>query len=115
MTAAAAGWRDAFAVADGVLQVKLTDELVAGSMAALRRTIRNHLVEGGDLVVVDMSGLTTVTATTLAALLTARRHCRSLGGRLVVRGAGDRHPPVRASGLYELLDVEHEDLGRRAR
>lgn len=109
-----AGWREAFAVTDGALQVKLTDELVAECMAALRRAIRDHLVAGGELVVVDIRSLTTVTATTLAVLLSARRHCKSLGGQLVVREACDRQPPVRAIGLYELLDVEHEDLGRRA-
>lgn len=114
MTMAADVWRSAFAVEDRVLRVSLTDESLAGCMAALRCRIRDHMVEGGELVVVDIRSLSTMSTTALAALLAARRHCRSLGGELVVRAACDRRPPARQAGLYELLNVEHEDQGRRA-
>ena len=114
MTMAAGGWRTAFAMQDGVLQVALTDESLAGCMAALRRRIRDHMVDGGELVIVDIRSLSTMSATTLAALLTARRHCKSLGGELVVHAAGDGLAPARFARLYDLLNVEHERQGRRA-
>ncbi len=73
----------------------LDDEGLLAGLSTLHPALRTHLVQGGTSAVVDVSGLTRMSSSTLAALLLAKRRCRARGAALVVRGAG--------SGVADLL------------
>jgi len=68
--------------------VQLDDGRLLEGLDALHPALRTHLVQGGTSAVVDVSGLTRLSSSTLACLLLAKRRCRARGAELVVRGAG---------------------------
>jgi len=86
------------------------DDLRSG-LVLLRWHLGRLLEEGPPALLVDISGLTGLSSTTVATLLRARRMCRARGGRLVLHGPHrDVLALLRRSGLVGLFDVTTGDL-----
>ncbi|HEU5314583.1 MAG TPA: STAS domain-containing protein [Chloroflexota bacterium] len=61
--------------------------LDALSAPLLKRAARDHLLRGKADLVLDLSGVRTIDASGLAAVVSLSRSARAAGGRLVPRGA----------------------------
>lgn len=89
--------------------VALDEAGLTGGLAELRWRL-DELMDGGqEELVVDIAGVTTVTSTTLSALLLARRRCHARHGRLVLRSPSRSASSVlRRSGLGPVFGLEGE-------
>ncbi|HZX07904.1 STAS domain-containing protein [Kribbella sp.] len=87
--------------------VTLSDAELACGLSSLRWRLRDLVMDGVCLVVVDVSDLDQLESTVLAALLDTHRVCRRRGGGVVIRHAGRKLSDVlRRTGLDRVFDVE---------
>ncbi len=84
-------------------------DLRAG-LGFLRWRLGRVLDEGPTVLVVDVSGLPTLSSATVAALLRARRLCLARGGRLVLRNPRRAvTAALQRSGLEDLFESVVDD------
>lgn len=89
--------------------VTLSDELLADGLSALRWRLRDLVMDGVCLVVVDISDVEQIESTLLAALLDTHRVCRQRGGGVVIRHADRKAADLlRRTGLDHVFEVEDE-------
>ncbi|GAA1567724.1 MULTISPECIES: STAS domain-containing protein [Kribbella] len=80
---------------------------VSDGPAALRWRLRDLVMDGVCLVIVDLSDADQISSTVLAALLDTHRVCRRRGGGVVIRHASKKMGDVlRRTGLDRVFDVE---------
>ncbi|MBM7788154.1 STAS domain-containing protein [Tenggerimyces flavus] len=92
---------------DGRVVVRLDDETFVDGMARLRWQLRHLLAGGARVIVVDLAGLRQLSSTSVAALLSTHRVCRSRGGGVVVRKANRRTLDLlRRTGLHHVFEIE---------
>jgi anti-anti-sigma regulatory factor len=100
----------------GAVVVHLDEANPVEGLTRLRTSLSAHLVDGGRSVVVDITGMPRLSSATVAALLWAKRHCRSRGGTVVVRGASsDSLTMLTRSGLGDVFDIEPGPSAREVR
>lgn len=110
MTVVAPGFSPRGGDVDDRVVVALSDSTLIDGLGALRTTVGTHLLEGGSTVVVDISGVRRLSSGTVAALLWAKRHCRSRGGSVIVRGpSSDSLAMLTRSGLGDVFELEVAD------
>ena len=98
---------------DGEVLIRLTDELLADGLADLRWLLHDALLAGARRLVVDLSGVRSLSSTAVASLLWAHRTCRARGGAVVLRGVNRRTEDLlRRTGLWRVLQVECARPGR---
>jgi anti-anti-sigma factor len=87
--------------------VMLSDTDMDGGLTPLRWRLRELVMEGATLVVIDVSELSQISSTLLAALLDTHRVCRQRGGGVVIRHASRKVADVlRRTGLDRVFEVE---------
>jgi anti-anti-sigma factor len=87
--------------------VTLSDAELADGLATLRWRLRDLVLDGVCLVIVDVSDVDQISSTVLAALLDTHRVCRRRGGGVVIRHASRKMTDVlRRTGLDRVFDVE---------
>jgi anti-anti-sigma factor len=87
--------------------VTLTDDLMGEGLTNLRWQLRDLVMDGACLVVIDVSELDQISSTLLAALLDTHRVCRSRGGRVVIRHADRKAADLlHRTGLDRVFEVE---------
>ena len=74
------------AVVESVV-LQASGRLDALSAPVLKRAAREHLLRGRTDLVLDLSGVRTIDASGLAAVVSLSRSARAAGGRLVPKGA----------------------------
>ncbi len=94
----------------GEVLLRVADDLPIDALSVLRPRLRAHAAAGAGVAVVDVSGLSRVSSSTLTGLLVTKRRCRALGVRLEVRGAV---PAVHA--LLYRAGLADEPVGAGAR
>ncbi len=87
--------------------VTLSDTELATGLTSLRWRLRDLVMDGVCLVIVDVSDVDQISSTVLAALLDTHRVCRRRGGGVVIRHASRKMSDVlRRTGLDRVFDVE---------
>jgi anti-anti-sigma factor len=87
--------------------VSITEDDLGAGLASLRWKLRELVMDGASLVVVDVSDLAELSSTLLAELLDTHRVCRRRGGGVVIRHAGRKMSDVlRRTGLDRVFEVE---------
>lgn len=87
--------------------VALEDASLLEGLANLRSGVRSHLVDGTERIIVDIAGVSRLSSATVAALLWAKRSCRSRGGHVVVRGLSqDSLNMLTRAGLSEVFEIQ---------
>jgi anti-anti-sigma factor len=87
--------------------VTLTDSDLHDGLTALRWQLRELVMDGTCLVVVDVSELGQISSTLLAALLDTHRVCTRRGGGVVIRHASRKTSDVlHRTGLDRVFEVE---------
>ncbi len=87
--------------------VTVTDGLLAEGLTGLRWQLRDLVMDGACLVVVDVSDVDQISSTLLAALLDTHRVCRRRGGGVAIRHANRRTAELlRRTGLDKVFAVE---------
>ncbi|MFI7068406.1 STAS domain-containing protein [Kribbella sp. NPDC050124] len=87
--------------------VTLSETDLDDGLTALRWRLRELVMEGASLVVIDVSELSQISSTLLAALLDTHRVCRRRGGGVVIRHASRQLTDVlRRTGLDRVFEVE---------
>lgn len=96
------------------LALNLTDRDLVDNLPELRWNVLHSLLGGRRNVIVDLSGVTSISSTAVAALLNLHRICRARGGRLVLqrpnRGATD---VLAGTGLDRLLQTASKPARQR--
>lgn len=86
----------------GDVLLRVDDDQPVDALSVLRPRLRAHAAAGGRVAVVDVTGLSRVSSSTLTGLLVTKRRCRALGVRLEVRGvAAAIHPVLYRAGLVD--------------
>ncbi|WBQ03398.1 STAS domain-containing protein [Kribbella sp. CA-293567] len=87
--------------------VTVTDALLARGMAGLRWQLRDLVMDGTYLVVVDLSEVDQISPQLLAGLLDTHRACRRRGGGVVVRHANHQVTELlRRTSLDKVFEIE---------
>lgn len=87
--------------------VTVTDALLAQGLSGLRWQLRDIVMDGAYLVVIDVSEVDRISSSLLAALLDTHRVCRRRGGGVVIRHANRRTSELlRRTGLNKVFEVE---------
>ncbi|TDO29843.1 anti-anti-sigma factor [Kribbella sp. VKM Ac-2527] len=87
--------------------VMLSDTDLDGGLTSLRWRLRGLVMDGACLVVIDVSEISRISSTLLAALLDTHRVCRRRGGGVVIRHASRKMTDVlRRTGLDLVFEVE---------
>ena len=87
--------------------VTLSDAELASGLTSLRWRLRELVMDGVCLVIVDVSDVDQISSTVLAALLDTHRVCRRRGGGVVIRHASRKMGDVlRRTGLDRVFEVE---------
>lgn len=87
--------------------VSVTDALLAEGLTGLRWQLRDIVMDGACLVVVDLTDVDHVSSALLAALLDTHRVCRRRGGGVVIRHANRRTADLlRRTGLDKVFEIE---------
>ena len=87
--------------------VMLSNADVGSGLTPLRWRLRELVMEGVCLVVIDVSEVDQISSTLLAALLDTHRVCRRRGGGVVIRHASRKMTDVlRRTGLDRVFEVE---------
>lgn len=106
---------DPSTVADRAV-VRLTDATFRDGVAELRWRLREQILAGVRVLVVDVSAVRQLSSTAVAALLGAHRTCRARGGGVIIRDPNRRTLDLlRRTGLWRVLRPEFTDGGRAAR
>lgn len=88
-----------------VVTVSETD--LGAGLTDLRWRLRDLVMDGTCLVVIDVSELRDLPSTLLAALLDTHRVCRGRGGGVVIRRPSRKmYDVLRRTGLSHVFDVE---------
>jgi len=88
-------------------RLDLDDALLADGLADLRWLLRDELLAGARVLVVDVSAVRQLSSTAVASLLWAHRTCRARGGGVVLRGVNRRTDDMlHRTGLWRVLQVE---------
>lgn len=94
--------------------VRLTDATFREGVAELRWRLRDHILSGVRVLVVDVSAVRQLSSTAVAALLGAHRSCRARGGGVIIRNPNRRTQDLlRRTGLWRVLRPEFTDADRR--
>ncbi|MFC0623310.1 STAS domain-containing protein [Kribbella deserti] len=89
--------------------ISLSDGLLADGLSALRQSIRDLVMSGVAVVVIDVSDARQIDSTLLGVLLDTHRICRQRGGGVVVRHADRRTADLlHRTGLDRVFDVADE-------
>ncbi len=92
---------------DDTIVVALDDDSLLEGLTQLRSGVMTHLVQGNQQLVVDIAGVTRLSSATVAALLWAKRHCRSRGSHVVVRGPSQGSVDMlNRAGLSGVFDIQ---------
>ena len=95
--------------------VRLDDAILADGLADVRWLLRGALLAGARRLVVDLSGVRSLSSQAVACFLWAHRTCRARGGAVVLRGANRRTEDLlRRTGLWRVLELE-PSRGRSSR
>lgn len=87
--------------------VELTDAILQDGLADLRWQLRDLVLSGARVIVVDVGAVSELSSTTVAAMLSAHRSCRARGGGLIIRNPNRRTLDLlRRTGLWRVLDPE---------
>ncbi|WP_327640812.1 STAS domain-containing protein [Kribbella sp. NBC_00482] len=87
--------------------VTLSDADLGSGLTALRWRLRDLVMDGTCLVIIDVTDLDQISSTLLAALLDTHRVCKRRGGGVVIRHANRKMTDVlRRTGLDRVFDVE---------
>jgi anti-anti-sigma factor len=87
--------------------VTLSDSDLGTGLTPLRWRLRGLVMDGACLVVIDVSEVSEMSSTLLAALLDTHRVCRRRGGGVVIRHANRKMTDVlHRTGLDRVFDVE---------
>ncbi len=87
--------------------IRLSDELLAEGLADVRWLLRDALLAGARLLVVDLSRVSVLSSTAVASLLWAHRTCRARGGGVVLRGPNRRTEDLlQRTGLWRVMQLE---------
>lgn len=87
--------------------VMLSETDLDGGLTPLRWRLRELVMEGASLVIIDVSEINQISSTLLAALLDTHRVCRQRGGGVVIRHASRKVTDVlRRTGLDRVFEVE---------
>lgn len=87
--------------------VMLSDADLDGGLTSLRWQLRGLVMDGACLVVIDISEISHISSTLLAALLDTHRVCRRRGGGVVIRHASRKMIDVlHRTGLDRVFQVE---------
>lgn len=101
MSAAPAALRGS---ADDEVVLRLTDAMVSDGLADLRWVLHDALLAGARRLVVDVSGVSSLSSSAVASLLAAHRTCRARGGGVVLTGANRRTEDLlHRTGLWRVL------------
>ncbi|ADB32950.1 anti-sigma-factor antagonist [Kribbella flavida DSM 17836] len=87
--------------------VTVTEGLLAQGLSGLRWQLRDLVMDGAYLVVIDVSEVDQISSNLLAALLDTHRVCRRRGGGVVIRHANRKTTELlRRTGLDRVFAVE---------
>ncbi|NYJ08593.1 STAS domain-containing protein [Petropleomorpha daqingensis] len=87
--------------------VRLSEALLVDGLADARWLLHDALRAGARRIVVDLSGVPSLSSPALASFLSAHRICRARGGALALRGADRRTRDMLArTGLWRVLEVQ---------
>jgi len=87
--------------------VTLTDAMFSEGVAELRSQLRDHILAGVRVLIVDVSRVDRLSSSAVAALLGAHRMCRARGGHVVLRHPSHRTSELlRNTGLHRVFHVE---------
>ena len=90
-----------------VATIHLDDALLADGLADVRWLLHDALLAGARHVVVDLSGVHSLSSSAVASFLSAHRTCRARGGAVVLRGADRRTQDLlHRTGLWRVMVVE---------
>lgn len=90
--------------------VRLTDAIFRDGVAELRWRLRDQILSGVRVLVVDVSAVRQLSSTAVAALLGAHRSCRARGGGVIIRNPNRRTLDLlRRTGLWRVLRPEFTD------
>jgi anti-anti-sigma factor len=93
--------------ADEEVLLAVTDETLRDGVADLRWMLHDALLAGARRVVVDLTGVHSLSSSAVASLLSAHRTCRARGGAVVLRGANRRTQDLLIrTGLWRVLRLE---------
>lgn len=93
--------------------VRLTDATFRDGVAELRWRLREQILAGVRVLVVDVSAVRQLSSTAVAALLGAHRSCRARGGRVIIQDPNRRTLDLlRRTGLWRVLRPEFTAAGR---
>ncbi len=95
--------------------VRLDDALLEDGLADVRWLLHDALLAGARRLVVDLTGVRSLSSSAVASFLWAHRVCRARGGAVVLRGANRRTQDLlHRTGLWRVVQLEPRG-GRRAR
>lgn len=87
--------------------VELSDETFADGLAELRWRLRSLVLAGARVIVIDVSKVSHLSSTAVAAMLGTHRSCRARGGGVVIRDPNRRTLDLlHRTGLWRVLRVE---------
>ncbi|HEY9392107.1 MAG TPA: STAS domain-containing protein [Mycobacteriales bacterium] len=93
--------------------VRLTDATFRDGMAELRWRLRDQILAGVRVLVVDVSAVRQLSSTAVAVLLGAHRSCRARGGRVIIRNPNRRTLDLlHRTGLWRVLRPEFTEMTR---
>ena len=91
--------------------VRLTDATFRDGVAELRWRLRDQILSGVRVLVVDVSAVRQLSSTAVAALLGAHRSCRARGGGVIIRNPNRRTLDLlRRTGLWRVLRPEFTEV-----
>jgi anti-anti-sigma factor len=98
----------------GPVVVNLDDSSLGDDLAELRELIGRPCWGTSPPLIIDISGLSALSSSTLSALLFAQRRCRARGGWVLLRGSNRRCSDMLArTGLTPLFAKEPCDMPSR--
>ncbi|NLT56544.1 MAG: STAS domain-containing protein [Actinomycetales bacterium] len=87
--------------------VPLSDAMLRDGVADLRWRLRELVLSGARIIVVDIGSAGVLSSSAVAAMLSAHRACRARGGRLVIHNPDRRTLDLlRRTGLWRVLRQE---------
>jgi anti-anti-sigma factor len=96
---------EAFAgAAEDEIVLRLSDAMVADGLAELRWALHDALLAGVRRLVLDVSGVQSLSSSAVASFLAAHRTCRARGGGVVLTGTNRRTDDLlHRTGLWRVL------------
>lgn len=93
--------------------VELSDDALADGLAELRWELRSLILAGAKRIVIDVSRVSHLSSSAVAAMLGAHRSCRARGGGVVIRDPSRRTLDLlHRTGLWRVLRLDFSTPSR---